>query len=690
MTPIQNEDDERRKALLGEMDDGPAPPYDQNAPPSSLSGALPPSPTSAPATGASGGAMLPPSPTLAPSPTTRPTTSPLALAPKGTGTSAVDRGLAAGGSTGTVASGTTPEYDALIERLRKQYPGDPRPGSPEERAAANGGIDPLTGFTLPGYVKPGTPAPAPPAPAPAPAPAPVAPYDPNKPPTSLNPTIAAQIPAAPPTPIDTGGVMMPAPAPAPAPPPAAPTAPAPGTTTAAYEELMKKLRAQYPGDPRPGTPEERAKANGGTDPLTGFTLPPAPTAPAPAAPSAPQAPAGPTGTTAKYDALMEQLKKQFPGDPRPGTPEQRAAANGGTDPLTGFTLRGGTTPTHAVGGGSGNPTVTPPTRPVASPPLTPAPPPAPGPPPTPAPTPVAPYNPANPPTSLTPGAPTAPAAPVTPPGPAQVVPPPTGPKSPALDALRPTTGPAYTTGPVTGPLSPVASPQTGAPEAWQPAPPTGPKGIGAKLKESFAGGTMTGGTVTADTPGHGEPVEGYDVDQATRAALLDLMQSLGQPVSIDDPNLKGQADAYQRQRNRGAGREREQAAERAAFMGLNAGGQGSGAFETQIQGIQEGASEDTADYNANLVGQEMQHRRSSLLNALGIAEAVGARAEGNEIRQALAALDAQMYREGLAQNGDQFWANLDEQQLQWDDTQGFNWAALIAQLNRDAYLGNMG
>lgn len=88
-----------------------------------------------------------------------------------------------------------------------------------------------------------------------------------------------------------------------------------------------------PNDPRPGTPEERAAANGGTDPLTGYKS---------------GSPYIPTSA-----------------DPRPGTPEERAAANGGIDPLT------------SAGGG-----------PAAPPPAPPAPaPPAPPPPPLPAPPP---------------------------------------------------------------------------------------------------------------------------------------------------------------------------------------------------------------------------------------------------------------------------------------------------------------
>ena len=112
-------------------------------------------------------------------------------------------------------------------------------------------------------------------------------------------------------------------------------------------------------------------------------------------------------------------------------------------------------------------------------------------------------------------------------------------------------------------------------------------------------------------------------------------------------------------------------AERMAQQGL---GQ-SGAFDTTVQGILEGTGENIASHDAALVGNEVQQRRQEVLQALQIANAIGARTEAATLQTQLAQLDAKLKETQLAQQGQQF-----------GDTMGFNYAQLIAQMNRDAYL----
>jgi hypothetical protein len=184
-----------------------------------------------------------------------------------------------------------------------------------------------------------------------------------------------------------------------------------------------------------------------------------------------------------------------------------------------------------------------------------------------------------------------------------------------------------------------------------------------------AGGGLTGTSTSSSTYGN--------VDPAFRDILLQLMNR-SQPGAINvatDPNLASQADAYSVARQRAAGRERAMTAERAAAEGLNSGGQGSGAFDTSLQGINENAGRDIAGYNAGLVGQEVQARRNDLLNALQIANSVGARDQSSAIQQQLAALDNQYRYAALAQNQGQF-----------NDTYGLNKAQLEAEANRNAIL----
>lgn len=173
----------------------------------------------------------------------------------------------------------------------------------------------------------------------------------------------------------------------------------------------------------------------------------------------------------------------------------------------------------------------------------------------------------------------------------------------------------------------------------------------------------------------GQQNQNYGISDAMRQALLKLMTDSQAPVDPNDPIIANRTAAYRTARERGAGREREAAAERAAFTGLNSGGQGSGSFDTAIQGINENASQDVAGFGANLQGEELQARRQQLVQALSLANSMGARTEAAQLQMALSELDAQLRREGLVQ-----------QQGQFEDTMGLNYNELLARLNRESYL----
>jgi hypothetical protein len=181
---------------------------------------------------------------------------------------------------------------------------------------------------------------------------------------------------------------------------------------------------------------------------------------------------------------------------------------------------------------------------------------------------------------------------------------------------------------------------------------------------------------------------GQGVDPALRDALLALMKR-SQPGAIDpttDPNLGPQSRAYAAARERSAGKERAATAERAAFTGLNSGGQGSGAFNSGLQGIQENAGRDIASNDAGLVGQEVQARRADLMNALQLANAIGARDQSASIQQQLAQLDNTYRYAQLGQQNNQFYSQLQQQQNQFNDNYGLNKAQLEADMNRNAIL----
>lgn len=170
------------------------------------------------------------------------------------------------------------------------------------------------------------------------------------------------------------------------------------------------------------------------------------------------------------------------------------------------------------------------------------------------------------------------------------------------------------------------------------------------------------------------------VQQAMRDALMNLMAQGEAPVDVtNDATLGPASAAYASARQRGANQTRAAVAERLAAEGLNSGGAGSGTFDSAVTGINENAAQDIAGNNAQLAQTELQNRRNLLVQAVQIAQALGARTEANQLSAALAGLDAQLRQQSLVQ-----------QQGQFEDTTAFNYAQLKALLDRYSVLGAMG
>ena len=172
--------------------------------------------------------------------------------------------------------------------------------------------------------------------------------------------------------------------------------------------------------------------------------------------------------------------------------------------------------------------------------------------------------------------------------------------------------------------------------------------------------------------------------QATmRDALLRMMAQGQEPVDMtNDPGAATYRNAARREQRQG----RDALAERAAFLGLNSGGQGSGSFESAIEGQEQDVRRDIAGYEANRATTELQNRRGLLVQALQMAQALGARTEATDLQRELAQLDAQLRQQQLGFG----YAGLGQQQGQFEDSMGFNYANLLANLNRGSYLDLMG
>jgi hypothetical protein len=176
------------------------------------------------------------------------------------------------------------------------------------------------------------------------------------------------------------------------------------------------------------------------------------------------------------------------------------------------------------------------------------------------------------------------------------------------------------------------------------------------------------------------------LQQAMRAALLKAMGRNSADVSLDDPTLKGQADAYQVAARRGETRTRAAMAERAAASGtLHSGG-----FDTGVQGLSEQTGENIAGYGANLVGQELQNRRGALAQNLALANAIGARTEAMQLQAQIADIDAHLRAQAMTNQQGQFYAGLQQNQGQYEDSLAYQYANLIAALNRQSMLAGLG
>lgn len=152
----------------------------------------------------------------------------------------------------------------------------------------------------------------------------------------------------------------------------------------------------------------------------------------------------------------------------------------------------------------------------------------------------------------------------------------------------------------------------------------------------------TGGTGPVDA--NGNPT---NLEDAVRKRLLDLLNTDPTKVSLNDPALKGQSEAFAVGQARSAQRQREMLAERRAAEGSGS----SGAFDADLTNLAEQQGESEQQFNAQLIGNELQNRRAMLMSALeqgaGMLNAEQQRAAQIEI----ANIDAAVRRLGIETQG---------------------------------------
>lgn len=208
------------------------------------------------------------------------------------------------------------------------------------------------------------------------------------------------------------------------------------------------------------------------------------------------------------------------------------------------------------------------------------------------------------------------------------------------------------------PLAASASP-TGGPGQTAPAgttqggvKPASPVAPGSSMTVSGGAGHSSltqypGGQTTATAPslGLGNTAGGSPIDQQMRTQLLSLLKTDPTQASVTDADLAPQANAYAAARERSR---RDQQAANATAMGSQGIASSGAADSARNQGF-ESAGQDTAAFNAGLVGQKLQQKQEVLETALQYAQNIGMTEEAQNLSRQLANLNAQMGTMSLGQ-----------------------------------------
>jgi hypothetical protein len=174
---------------------------------------------------------------------------------------------------------------------------------------------------------------------------------------------------------------------------------------------------------------------------------------------------------------------------------------------------------------------------------------------------------------------------------------------------------------------------------------TAPGGPGAAAAPTTPGAPA--GAPAAPTDPNAPPTT---VNDAFKKALLD---KLNKPIGIDpnDPVIKGQTDAFSLAQTRAAQRDREAMAGRAAATGQLSDTASGGGFNDALSNLAQQQGESEANFNANLSGQELNKQRDDLYRYMALAGNQLSGEESRALQDKLAQLDAQIRREGIAQQG---------------------------------------
>ncbi len=169
------------------------------------------------------------------------------------------------------------------------------------------------------------------------------------------------------------------------------------------------------------------------------------------------------------------------------------------------------------------------------------------------------------------------------------------------------------------------------------------------------------------------------IDEAYRAALLEMLSANPNEASLTDADIAPQQRAFQAATERSALKNRAGLMERASAEGI-ADTEATRAAGRQIE-TQAGQAIGAND--AALIGQKLESRRAQLQQAVQIANARGMQREANDLQRQLANLDSELKTRGIDVTREGYQLQRDLATL---DTNAKQYLAdLDAQLRREGY-----
>lgn len=167
--------------------------------------------------------------------------------------------------------------------------------------------------------------------------------------------------------------------------------------------------------------------------------------------------------------------------------------------------------------------------------------------------------------------------------------------------------------------------------------------------------------------------------QSELQKLLTTGSTSGMTLDPNNPAIQAQRSAFERRNSQQTGRERLALAERAA-----AGNSlGTGGFNADIAGAENARAGRSADFEGQLLGQELQSQRERVMRGIEMANSSGNAAASRALQEKLGLIDADIRKTG--QKGQLGLGTL--QTLLSDqrakDALGFNYTALGANMNQN-------